>query len=403
MKGSFSKIILFGILSLIFATTSAQTKSELELKKKKLKDEIKYTNKLLDETKKNKELTLEMLVKLNRKILTREEIIATINSEIRLLDKQVERKLEIVQSLEKDLEELKEEYAKMIFYTYKNRSSYNRLMFIFSASNFNEAYKRLKYLQQYASYRRRQADLISKTKESISTELADLKDKMKQKQALLNSKKYEKNKLTGEKQQQELAVVELKDKEKDLLKDLKRKERTAQKLQKAIEEIIKEEIRLAKEKAKGKSGSFPMTPEAQKLSASFASNKGKLPWPVIQGVITGKFGPQQHPLFPNVKINNNGVFISTGEGSKARSVFEGEVSKVIIIPGEGKSVMVRHGEYLTVYSYLSTVFVKAGDKVTTKQDLGILVTDKAKNSTDINFQLWKGITPLNPEYWIYKR
>ena len=396
-------VVLFLLLCV---TLNAQTKKELQLKKKKLLEEIEYTNKLLDETKKSKDLTLDELVQLNKKIGARAEIISTINAQIRLLDKQIANKKTIVASLEDDLEELKEEYAKMIYYSYKNRSSYNRLMFVFSAENFNEAYKRLKYLQQYTAYRRRQADLITKTKLSITRELEDMQNKMKDKQRLLDSKRTEKNKLTSEKVQQERVVIELKQKEKDLLKDLKRKQLTAQKLEKAIEEIIKEEIRKAREAAmkKGKSSEgFPMTPEAQKLSASFAANKGKLPWPVEQGVITGQFGTHPHPVLTQVTVKNNGVDISTSEGAIARSVFEGEVSRVIIIPGEGKSVLVRHGEYLTVYSYLSSVFVKTGDKITTKQQLGVLVSDVANARTSIHFELWKGMDRLNPEYWIYKQ
>jgi septal ring factor EnvC (AmiA/AmiB activator) len=279
-------------------------------------------------------------------------------------------------------------------------------MFVFSAQNFNEAYKRLKYLQQYTSYRRRQADLISKTKQSIANELSDLEMKKKAKRRLLDAKQYEHHKLTGEKQQQEQVVVELKKKEQDLLKELKRKQRTAQKLQRAIEEIIKEEIRKAREaasRAGKKTSGFPMTPEAQKLSNSFSANKGKLPWPVEQGVITGKFGTHPHPVLTQVTVKNNGIDISTSEGAVARSVFEGEVSRVIIIPGEGKSVLIRHGEYLTVYSYLSAVYVKAGDKVTTKQPLGLLVSDKANAKTEIHFELWKGMDKLNPEYWVYKQ
>jgi septal ring factor EnvC (AmiA/AmiB activator) len=402
-------IIRYCLLALFLALSSllfSQTKKELEIKKKKLQQEIEYTNKLLDETKKNKDLTLDQLVKLNRKIGTRGEIIATINAELRLLERQISNKRVIVEALEQDLKELKEEYSKMIYYSYKNKSSYNRLMFVFSATNFNEAYKRLKYLQQYTSYRRRQADLIAKTKMSIANELADMEDKRKSKRKLLDAKQYEHHKLTGEKQQQERVVVELKKKEQDLLKELKRKQRTAQKLERAIEEIIKEEIRKAQEaasKAGKKSSGFPMTPEAQKLSNSFSANKGKLPWPVEQGVITGKFGTHAHPVLTQVTVKNNGIDISTSEGAIARAVFDGEVSRVIIIPGEGKSVLVRHGEYLTVYSFLSEVYVKAGDKITTKQPLGLLVSDKANSKTDMHFELWKGMDPLNPEYWVYKK
>lgn len=402
MSGSNIKIILVLCAMVMGLAGSAQTKRELQTKKKKLKDEIAYTNKLLKKTSESKTNSMDHLVKLNKKIKARAEIISTIAQEIKLLDLQIEKNKVTLVSLESDLQELREEYSEMIYYTYKNRSSYNRLMYLFSSKNFNQAYKRLRYMQQYTSYRKRQAELIIKTQASIDQTLADLEQTRQQKASLLSSKEYEKGKFTSEKIQQENIVSTLKQKEKDLTKELKRKERTALKVQKAIEEIIKEEIRLAREAAKGGSSKgFPMTPEARQLSMNFASNKGKLPWPVVQGVVTGSYGEHPHPVLKNIKIQNNGVDISTTKGAIARSIFDGVVSRILIIPGEGKSILIRHGEYLSVYSYMTEVFVKAGDKVKTKQDIGVLVTDKANSKTDIHFELWKNVSTLNPEYWLY--
>jgi len=404
MKGYVYKtfsLFLFLTISLI---SLAQSKTELQDKKRKLLEEIKYTNELISETKKSQTSSMDELVKLNKKIEARAEIISTIYQEIGLLDKKIEKNKAVIASLEADLQELKEEYAEMLYYSYKNRSSYNRLLFLFSSQDFNQAYKRLKYLQQYTSYRKRQAQLIVKTKESIDKKIENLTSIREEKQTLLYSLENERSNYTREKIEQEGVLTNLKKKEKELLKDLKRKQRTAEKFQRAIEEIIREEIRRARElaaKSGGSSEGFPMTPEAKKLSINFSANKGKLPWPVTQGVITAEYGTHPHPVLRQIMVKNNGLDISTKRGALARAIFDGVVSKVIIIPGEGKSVLLRHGEYLSVYSYMSEVFVKAGDKVSTKDEIGLLVSDQANTRTEIHFELWKGMNTLNPSYWLF--
>ena len=221
---------------------------------------------------------------------------------------------------------------------------------------------------------------------------------------LIYSLDNEHKNFTKEKFEQEEVLTDLKKKEKDLKKDLKRKQRTAEKFQRAIEEIIREEIRKAREaaaKAGKSSKGFPMTPEARALSRTFSANKSKLPWPVAQGVITGQYGTHPHPVLKQILVKNNGIDISTSAGSIARAIFEGTVSKIIIIPGEGKSVLIRHGEYLSVYSYMSEVFVKSGDKISTKQELGLLVSENSNTKTEVHFELWKGMSTLNPAYWLY--
>ena len=225
------------------------------------------------------------------------------------------------------------------------------------------------------------------------------------KKNLLASIQNEYQKLGSEKSQKQNVVNQLQGKEKELKAQLAEKKKASQKLEKAIERIIEEEIRKAKEAAKkaGKdSKGYPLTPEAKELSNSFTANQGKLPWPVVEGLITEKFGEHPHPALPGVKVQNNGIDISTTKGSVIRSIFEGEVTAVIIIPGGGKGVMIRHGEYLSVYTYFQELFVKKGDKVSTKQDLGIVVTDD-DNKTNLHLEIWKNTTKLNPELWIYRK
>lgn len=394
------------LLIIIAVPTFAQNKSELEKRKKKLQQEIRLTNKLLKETRKNKDLSVDELLKLKSKINSRTNLIAAMSSEMRLINKEITSNNREIIELEQELKSLKEEYAKIIYYAYKHRSSYDKIMFVFASKDVNQAYKRLKYIQQYSEYRKRQANEIVATQNELEQKIIALKQSKEEKAVLVSLEKQEKENLALEKSEQESIVQKLQGKEQELKNKLKKKEQAKRKLQKAIQRIIEEEIRKAREAAK-KSGKttkgFPMTPEALKLSNSFASNKGKLPWPVTQGVITGQFGKHPHPVLEGIVVNNNGIDISTTKGATARAVFAGVVSSVAIIPGEGKVVMIRHGEYLTVYSYMSEVFVSKGDKIDLKQDLGVLVNEAGKSKTQVHLEIWKGMTKLNPKYWIFRK
>jgi septal ring factor EnvC (AmiA/AmiB activator) len=397
------------VLCLIFVVIQqglfAQSKKELENKKKQLQKEIIQTESLLNETKKNKKLSLNQLVTLNKKISVREQLIATIQAEIRIAEKQIKDNKAIIASLENDLQKLKEEYARMIYYAYKNQDAYSRIMFIFSAQDFSQAYRRLKYMQQYSFYRHKQAEMIEKTQDLLNKKIAELEEKKRQKQELLGIEEQEKQQLAKEKSEQEKTLTQLQEQEKELMKKIKEKEQEQKQLQLAIQRIIEEEIRKSREKAKT-DGTKPaeqgltLTPEAQKLSNTFEANKGKLPWPVAEGIITGKHGEQPHPVLKGITIKNNGVDISTKKDALVRAVFEGEVTGLATVPGFGKVVMVRHGEYLTVYSNLRDVLVKKGDKIKTKQNIGVVETDE-NNKTEVHFEIWKGSTLMNPETWLY--
>ncbi|CAG0989937.1 MAG: peptidoglycan DD-metalloendopeptidase family protein [Bacteroidetes bacterium] len=401
-----SFLLLFVFISF---WASAQTKAELEKKKKQLLNDISYTNKLLKE---NEEKTKNSFTELNlikKKINDRQELIYTISSEIKYIDKQIQKNNDIILSLKNDLTKLKQDYAHMIYYAYRNKSFYSRIMFVFAAKDFNQAYKRMKYLQQYAEFRKKQAESIIKTQETISKKIEELDQKKQEQVSLKESNEQEKKQLGSEQEQQQVIISKLQNQENELKEQLKKKQKDADALQKAIEEIIRKEIEAAQKAAQKagntnsvNKGGFPLTPEAQKLSNTFAANKGKLPWPVAEGVITGVFGTHEHAVLKGIMVDNNGIDISTKKGTQVRSVFEGEVSSVIIIPGAGKCVMIRHGEYLSVYSYLSEVFVKKGDKVSTKQILGIPATEENASKSEVHLEIWKATTKLNPEYWIYK-
>ncbi len=433
-----SKLTLLLLLILGFQVT-AQTKKDLEKKKSQIQKEINVTNKLLDETKKNKKLSLNQLVTLNQKITMREELINTINSEITYTDVLIDRTSNTIAKLQKEIKLLKEEYAKMIYYASKNQNSYDRLMFVFSAEDFNQAFRRMKYFQQYSDYRKKQAVLILTKQTELSGKLTDLSVKKVDQQNLLQNKEQEKQHLTVEKSEKEVVLAGLQSKEKQLKEDLRKKQEDATKLQAAIQRIIEDEIRKAREEAikaekarekarkekekrtpvntknpaaskditapvkenKVTENGYSLTPEAQKLSENFEANRARLPWPVGEGVITSSFGEHEHPILKGVKVKNNGIDIATKEGAQVRSVFEGEVSGVVSIPGAGKAIIIRHGEYLSVYSNLSDSFVLKGDKIKTKQYIGAALTDD-DNKTEVHFEIWKGSITQNPAAWIYR-
>ena len=362
--------ISLGLLLAIPVCAQKQTKSELEDKKKKLHQEIEYKEQLLKETKENKKKSLLTIMILNNKLSDRQELINAIGGQISLLNHQINETNKNITTLEAQLKKLKDDYAKMIYNAYRNRDEYSRLMFIFASTDFNQAYIRLKYLQQYSEYRHKEAEQIELTEKQLGEKLKELESRKVEKRELLGSQEAEKTVLTKEKTEKEEVLTDLQSTEKQLKSDLEKKKKDAEKLQEAIRQIIKAEIEKANaaDRSKPSSTKLVLTPEAQQLSNSFSSNHGKLPWPVIQGVIIDRFGEHPHPTMSDVRLFNNGIDIVTSKGALARAVFDGEVTAVMSI-GSKKVVIIRHGEYLSVYANLSEVYIKTGDKIKTKHRL----------------------------------
>lgn len=396
----------FSMINTSYSFAQKQSKKDLENKKKELQKEIEYTNQLLKETKQNKKLSLNQLVTLNKKISAREELIATINSEILILNKQINENHESINGLQNNLTKLKTEYAQMVYYAYKNQDAYSRLMFIFAAKDFEQAFMRLKYLQQYSDYRHKQAEMIIKTKKKLNDVTQDLETKKSNQRVLLTNQEAEKHNLTSEKTEKEQVFSQLQEQESKLKKDLEKKKKDSEKLQQAIQRIIQKELEKAQKQAetdkKQKPQKIVLTPESQQLSNTFSNNKGKLPWPVVKGIISEHFGTHPHPLMPNIEINNNGIDISTSSGSIARAIFDGEVTGIANIPGAGQLIIIRHGEFLSVYANLKEVYVKAGEKVKTKQNIGSIVFDDEDSKTVLHLEIWKGQIKLDPELWLFK-
>ncbi|MFH2141245.1 MAG: peptidoglycan DD-metalloendopeptidase family protein [Bacteroidota bacterium] len=392
-----SQILICSIFLLLSNYVCGQTRKELEEKKKKTQEEIAYTNKLIKETQKNQQNSIQHLKLLDQKITMRKELINNINLEIELINKKINENSDLISSMEKDLKDLKNEYAKMIYFAYKNRNSYNRWMYILSSNDFNQAYKRLKYLQQYTEYRQRQAEAIKSIQKSIENKLAVLEKQKNEKQKLIKNQQEETITLSVEKNQQTKVLVNLKEKEQDLKKQLAEKRKSAQQLEKSIKDLIEKEAKASS----GGTGTYKLTPEEKLISDQFGTNKGRLPWPTEKGLIIETFGEHEHPKLKGIKTFNDGITIATSEGSIARSIFGGVVRQIITIPGRHKTVIIRHGEYLSVYSNLKEVYVASGQKIKAKEDIGLIYTDnEGDNTTTLDLQIWKGTTKLNPSLWL---
>jgi septal ring factor EnvC (AmiA/AmiB activator) len=412
-----------------FSQTKTQSsQKDLLSKKNRLNDDIKQLNSQLRQTKASKKSQINTIVVINTKIKVREELISTINNELTEINSVIKNNISEVNLLKASLEKLKGEYAKMIYFAQRNQDSYTKIMFLFSAGNFNQAYMRIKYFQQYATFRKKQANEIIATQVVLTGKLKDLEEKRHEKNVLLGSEKDEKIQLDGEKQQQEIVLSELQQQEKELKAELEKKKRDAENLQIAIKRLIEAEIKrkveesakIAAEKlakadkaeknktkikssktktAEAKVTAPELTAEAEAVGADFSSSRGKLPWPVTKGVICQPYGEYEHPAIKGFMMNNNGVEICANKGSQARSIFSGEVTSIAISPTGGKLIIIRHGEYLSVYSNIGDVFVKQGDKVTIKQAIGTILDEDGK--TSMNLQIWKGQKTTDPSGWLF--
>ncbi len=407
---------LFCVLLTFSYAQSVKDKEKLLRTKQKLEEEIRYTTDLLEKTKKNKETSLNKLQILAKQIRNRESLIHEINRE--LVDVQITMAVDSIQiyRLSKQLRELKSEYARMICYAYRTMNGHNKLMFIFSARDFNQAYLRLKYYQQYASFRRQQAERIETTQKAINAHRQDLEEIKTRKMSLILSKQTEKQKLDREKTEKTKAVKELSSREKQLLATLKTKQQAAQRLENAIEKLIADDIkasedRLKKKETKDKKPNVkpgtPATPatmnftaKEKELSSTFSANRGRLPWPCDRGFISGSFGEHAHPVLEHVKVKNNGIDIMTDKGSPVKAVFGGRVSRVMSFPSLNSVVIIRHGEYLTVYSNLDEVSVRDGQEVAVKQVIGKVHPGSGDQKSELHFELWRGKVIQNPEDWL---
>ena len=400
-------LVFFSCLS-----SFSQTKRQLEQQRKKLKKEISQVNTLLFNAQRKEKNVLEDLKDLNQKIAVRFALIEIINAETTLLATAIIKNKKEIEKLEKELALLKADYARMIFKSYKSKSQQSRLMFVLSSQNFQQAYKRLQYMKQYTSFRKKQGEAIGVQTDVVRKMNDSLFFQKQLKDTLMLSEQDQKEKIELDKKDKEKLITTIKKKESKYRREIQNKIKAEKRLAKKIDKIIREEIakanRLAREKLKNSSKSinkneFVLSPEARALAAKFELNKGKLPWPIEEGLITRRFGKQPHPTFPGITINSTGLHMVTRRGKSAAAIFDGNILNILVTSEGKKNILIQHGNYITSYNNLDKLYVRKGDTVKTGEKIGQIFTDKVSGKTTLIFVLYKNTTKLNPSSWILKR
>lgn len=377
-----------GVL-LLLSASAQKTRQQLEQEKKDNLARIAQAEKILTETEKEKNATLGQLQALKNQISARTALIRGMETEIDFLESEIKEINSVIRSLEGDLKRLKEEYAAMIYSAYKANQGYSTLTFLFSSGTFNQLFMRLKYLDQYAESRRTQAEQIEKVTQELQLQRGEVQARRDEQEKILNQTLAENQKLIGLRAKQDNLVQELSKKEKELRAEVEKRRKALASLDKLIAEAIEREARKTN-----------VADVAD--NASFETMKSKLVWPVNNGFIASKFGRQPHPVLENIYVENSGVSIQTKEGEAARAVSGGVVTMVADSPGMQRVVMVRHGQYITIYARLKDVKVTTGQTLNRNDVLGTVHTD-AEGSTQLEFQVWKGNTKLDPEEWLVKK
>jgi murein hydrolase activator len=396
--------LLFLILFTVSFSAFSQKKSDqLKKKERELQQKILNTKNLIKLTRNSEQLSLTELGIIQHQIAYREELVSHYNYQIRKLDTEVSDTKKQILSIENTINNLREEYKKMIIHAFKNRNTDFKYLYIISAKTFSEAFHRMKYIQHYKDYRQEQINQIAVNQNKLEEKIQFLQGKINAKQQISLVQKTEKEAYLEDKIKQQETYSKLKANENKYKSLLNAQQKKKRKIALAIRKAIEIEIAATIKKSDNK---FTLTPEGSALSKTFTSNKGKLPWPVTKGEITGKYGKHRHDIVSTATVDNNGIDITTEKKAKIRAVFQGKVTSVLIIPGAGKVVMISHGDYRTVYSNLKEVYVKKGAQIKTKQLLGQLLENEDGNVSEAHFEIWKitsaGLTTENPSLWIYK-
>ena len=391
------------ILMLIPVLGLAQDKkATLEAQKKRLQQEIVQINALLKSSAKKRANVLTEVETVQLKMDRQDALIRLTNRQINRLNQEITLNLRNIEQLRAELTQLKKDYAEMVVAARKNQSTQNRLMFLLSSESFWQAYKRMAYMKQYAAYRKQQGEQIAEKTKTLQQYTNDLVAQRKNKERLIRENRDAQKALDTVRARQNNLVQQLKKKEKSYAAQIKKKQKQQEAIDKEINRLIREAIAASNKKAGTKTTSFVLTPEAKALAASFAANKGRLPWPVEKGIVIQKFGTQRHPVVRTTTIKSNGVTLSVPAGAEARSVFEGKVLNIVQFKGSNPIVLVQHGNYITSYKNLSKVYVKKGDKLSAKQVIGQIFTNKDTGKTALQFSLFQNTTPQNPALWLYQ-
>ncbi len=390
----------------LYAQTK-RTRAELEKEKAEVLKRLEEFDKILEKTAARKKNSISELNVVNRQLETRSSYINTLNQEVNLLNQEIKETQSLIQSLEDDLKNLKEEYAQMIYTSSKLNSGVTVLSFIFSSSTFKQFYMRLKYLKQYSDARKKQVAQIQKVSADLERQSTQLEKQKSDKQLALKKEQEQKKELDLLKREQQKIVQNLSQKEEEIRKDIAATKKQQEELNRLIRKVIEEEIRLAEAEAKKANSratktaatNIPLTPESAALSNSFAQNRGNMPWPVASGFISRRFGTHPHPTLKGITETNDGVDIQTNPDETVRAVFSGVVTKISTVPGMGGTIIIRHGEYYTMYSRLRTISVQSGQKVAAREKIGEVSTGN-DGTAEVHFQTWKGLKVMNPTIWL---
>ena len=368
----------------------AQSVKELQKQQRALQEEMAQTNKMLQQTKKNETATLNKLQLLNRNIRTQRALITNLTNEINALDGErasIEKRCD---SLNNRLDQLRADYARLVRESHYTQLQQSPLLFLLSADSFQQMARRIRYLQEFSEYRRTQAEQIREVQAELQTQNDMLAQIREDKRASLNGQKRQQEQLARDERKQKQMLSELKKKKKTLTAQQQKQQKKVDELNRKIDDIIRRQA----------NPQTTLTKEQQLISGGFEQNRGRLPWPVEKGFISGHFGKHQHPVYEHVTIDNKGIYIQTTAGAKARAVYEGEVTSCFVT-GNTYAVIVQHGNYRSVYSGLSRLSVKQGDKLKTKQAIGTIFADPEQdNKTELYFQIYKGRDIQNPSLWL---
>ena len=385
-------LFLFFLLLINSPLKSQQTRIELENERQKNLIKISEAEKILKETEKSKNVTTGKLNVINKQINNRLSLISNLKKEMKFQNNEILDLSGVIYSLTNDLKILKNEYSEMIYYSYKSRSSLDKLGYVFSSNSYNQMFRRLGYIVQYTNLRKKQIQEIEIVTNELNNKKNNLLNEKRIQNKLLSDEVAENNKLQKLKRNQKKTISDLGKKERRIKKEIKERRISLEQL----DNLIKEVIRSEREKLSG------VDLDLIKLTESFETNIGKLIWPVSSGFISNKFGIHPHPVIKNVKVKNDGIDIQTSKGSKVYSVFSGKVSTVAFIPGMNNVVIINHGDYYTLYAKLKNLVVEKGDIITIGQNIADIVTN-SDGVSELQFQVWKNNIKLNPEKWIMKK
>ncbi len=392
-------LLLLIFLSLGLKAQNYQERQEqLEAQKTSIKKEIQQINNLINDSRKKSRGLADELEDIQLKISVRDRLIRINNSQVNNLNNIISNQNERIADLEVDLKKLKDEYSKIVYSSYKKRSSEMKLMFLFASDNINQAFRRFQYFKQYSKYRKQQANKIVSLQEEISINIDSLDKRKVEKQNVIKENQLVRQTLNQERKQQNNLYNNLLKDQKNYAVEIQEKEKQARLIDNEIQKLIR--LAIAESNNNNNSSNFALTPEGRLISSNFQSNKGRLPWPVREGVITRRFGTQPHPVVRTTTINSNGISIATSANSITYSVFEGEVLSVYGFSGGNPGVLIRHGKYISNYQNLSSIFVKKGDKVMANDEIGIVFTNESTGKTVLKFNIFNELKPENPTIWL---